>query len=203
MCSGSKHDSGLSNLSDEELVQRTLARGDRDERPFGELLRRHQGLVWRVAIGFFGSAQDAEDMTQDVFFTAHRKLQQFKGEASFATWLHRITTNRCKNELRRRSRRLQTVNEPLEEAAAAAPSLSPGPEAVTVRGRSVKRLARAVESLPPEDRRIIKLVDLDETPYKDAAELLGLSLGAVKMRVFRARGRLREAFHAEENRTDP
>ena len=166
----------------------------RDDRPFSELFHRHRGLVWRVAIGFFGNVQDAEDMTQDVFFTAHRKLEQFKGEASFRTWLHRITTNRCKNELRRRSRRLRTVNEPLEEAAAAATNGSPGPEAVTVRGRRLQRLALAIESLTPEDRRILRLVDLEQTPYKDVAELLGSSLGAVKMRVLRARARLREAF---------
>lgn len=193
----------LTELSDEELVGRMLDRGDRDERPFGELFRRHKGLVWRVALGFFGNVQDAEDMTQDVFFTAHRKLAQFKGEASFRTWLHRITTNRCKNELRTRSRRLRTVNEPLEEAAAAATNGSPGPEAVTVRGRRLQRLALAIESLTQEDRRLLRLVDLEQTPYKDVAELLGSSLGAVKMRVLRARARLREAFDTNEKRNDP
>lgn len=203
MSSGSNLVGELTELSDEELVGRMLDSGGRDERPFGELFRRHKGLVWRVALGFFGNVQDAEDMTQDVFFTAHRKLAQFKGEASFRTWLHRITTNRCKNELRRRSRRLRTVNEPLEEAAAATTNGSPGPEAVTVRGRRLQLLALAIESLTPEDRRILRLVDLEQTPYKEVAELLGSSLGAVKMRVLRARARLREAFDTNENRKDP
>ena len=191
----------LSQLSDPELVKRTLDRGDRDERPFSELFRRHRGLVWRVALGFFGNVEDAEDMTQDVFFTAHTKLAQFRGEASFRTWLHRITTSRCKNELRRRSRRLRTVREPLEEAAAAAANGSPGPEAVTVRGRRLQRLALALESLTPEERRVLRLVDLEQVPYKEVAELLGLSLGATKMRVLRARARLRDAFEKTENRT--
>jgi RNA polymerase sigma-70 factor (ECF subfamily) len=199
MSSGSNLVGELAELSDEELVGRMLDRGGRDERPFGELFRRHKGLVWRVALGFFGNVQDAEDMTQDVFFTAHRKLAQFKGEASFRTWLHRITTNRCKNELRRRSRRLRTVSQPLEEAAAAAANGSPGPEAVTVRGRRLQRLALALESLPPEDRRVLQLVDLESAPYKEVAEVLEVSLGAVKMRVLRARARLREAF----DRNDP
>lgn len=142
-------------------------------------------------------------MTQDVFFTAHAKLAQFKGDASFRTWLHRIATNRCKNELRTRSRRLRTVNEPLEEAAVAAANGSPGPEAVTVRGRRLRRLAVAIDSLTPEDRRLVRLVDLEQTPYKDVAERLGSSLGAVKMRVLRARVRLREAFDKTENRKAP
>lgn len=203
MSSGSNLDNDLGQLSDRQLVERTLDRGRRDDRPFGELFRRHRGLVWRVALGFFGNVQDAEDVTQDVFFTAYRKSAQFKGEASFRTWLHRIATNRCKNELRRRSRRLRTVNEPLEEAAAAATNGSPGPEAVTVRGRRLQRLALAIDSLTPEERRILRLVDLEQTPYKEVAEHLGLSLGAVKMRVLRARARLREAFDTTENRKEP
>ena len=202
MSSGSSLDNNLDQLSDRELVERTLDRGPRDDRPFSELFHRHKSLVWRVALGFFGNVQDAEDMTQDIFFTAYRKLEQFRGEASFRTWLHRITTNRCKNELRRRSRRLRTVNEPLEEAAAAATNGSPGPEAVTVRGRRLQRLALSIDSLTPEDRRILQLVDLEQTPYKEVAELLGLSLGAVKMRVLRARARLREAFDTTDKRKD-
>jgi len=203
MGSDSNANQDLGQLSDQELVERTLDREGRDERPFGELFRRHRGLVWRVAIGYFGNVQDAEDMTQDVFFTAHRKLAQFRGEASFRTWLHRIATSRSKNELRRRSRRLRTIDEPLEEAAATATNGSPGPEAVTVRGRRLQRLALAIDSLTPEEREVLRLVDLEQTPYKEVAELLGLSLGAVKMRVLRARGRLREAFDTTENRKDP
>ncbi len=202
MSSATHVDNNLGDLSDEQLVARSLDRGDRDDRPFAELFRRHSGMVWRLSIGFLGSAQDAEDMTQDVFFTAHRKLGQFKGEASFRTWLHRIATNRCKNELRRRSRRLRTVDEPLEEAAAAATNGSPGPEAVTVRGRSLQRLTRAMESLAPEDRRLLRLVELEHTPYREVASILGLSPGAVKMRVLRVRARLREAFATDEKRKD-
>lgn len=203
MSGGSNLDNDLGQLSDRELVERTLDRGRRDDRPFGELFRRHRGLVWRVALGFFGNVQDAEDLTQDAFFTAYRKLEQFRGEASFRTWLHRIAANRCKNELRRRSRRLRTVNKPLEEAAVAATNGSPGPEAVTVLGRRLQRLSLAIDAMTPQERRILQLVDLDQTPYKEVAELLGLSLGAVKMRVFRARARLRETFDTTENRKDP
>ena len=202
MSSASHLDDNLADLSDEQLVARARDRGGRDERPFAELFRRHSGMVWRLSIGFLGSAQDAEDMTQDVFFTAHRKLAQFKGEASFRTWLHRIASNRCKNELRRRSRRLRTVDEPLEEAAATATNGSPGPEAVMVRGRGLQRLARAMESLAPEDRGLLQLVELEHTPYRELAAAMGLSLGAVKMRVLRVRARLREAFSADEKRKD-
>lgn len=194
MSTGSSEGLVLDDLSDEELIAGFLDRGGRDERPFTVLLRRHRGLVWRVALGFFGNPQDAEDMTQEVFFTAYRKLNQFKGEASFRTWLHRIATNRCKNELRRRSRRLRTAGEPFEEIVTATVDASPGPEEVTIGRRGLQRLALAMESLSREERALLRLVEIDQTPYREVAETLGLSVGAVKMRVLRARAHLREVF---------
>lgn len=195
---GQGPDEALEGRSDEELIELFLSRGGRDERPFAELFRRHRGVVWRAALGFFGNPDDAEDMTQDVFFTAYRKLDQFKGEAAFRTWLHRIAVNKCKNELRRRSRRLRTVADPLDEAAASAVNGSPGPEAVVASRRAIGRLASAIASLTPDERRLLEQVDVEERPYREIADADGVSVSAVKMRVLRARARLRRALEAGE-----
>lgn len=192
------HRRPIEELPEEDLIALSRERRDRDDRPFAELFRRHRGFVWRSCIGFIGNPQDAEDLTQDVFFAAYKKLDQFRGDSSFRTWLHRIAMNTCKNEVRRRSRRLRTVDEGLEETAAATVSGAPGPEAAIAGGRRLQRLAAAIAALRPPERKILRLADVEQRPYNEIAEELGLSLGAVKMRVMRARLSLRGAFQTLE-----
>jgi RNA polymerase sigma-70 factor (ECF subfamily) len=187
----------LEELADDALVTLFLERGRRDDRPFAELFRRHRNHVWGVCLGFFGNSQDAEDIAQDVFFAAYRKLGQFRGEASFRTWLHRIAANLCKNEIRRRSRRIKTADVGFE-IAAEVPSTGEDAEVLAIRSGAAARLDAALASLRSEDRAILQRVDIEEEPYKEVATELGLSMGAVKMRVMRARLALRDAIRAQQ-----
>lgn len=180
-------------LSDEVLVEAYLETGRRDDAIFSELFRRRHADVWRICFAFFGNAQDAEDMTQEVFFTVYRKLAQFKGQSSLRTWLHRITSNTCKNELRRRSRRPQGSRAELAEDDLRLVSRATAEERLA-EGRRRDRLARAMEALSSEQRGLLRLVEFEGHPYSRIAADLGLSISAVKMRVLRARTALKTAY---------
>lgn len=195
-------DPQLHELPDLDLIRLTLERGDRDDRPFGELVRRHRSFVWRYCLAFFGNEQDAEDLAQDVLFTAFRKLHQFRGDASFRTWLNRIAANTCKNEIRRRSRRIRTEGDPHTDTEQALDA-SPGPETLANDAQKRDRLAAAGRSLPADERALLRWVEVERRPYKEIADDLDISVGAVKMRMLRARLALRGAFDALQKTEGP
>ena len=110
------------DLSDAELVALFQARDGRDDRPFRELFRRYQQVVWRACYGMMRNSRDAEDLTQEVFFKAYRNLTKFEGRSSFKTWIYRIAINTSQNEIRRRSRRAQEAETAVEDMAEYLPS---------------------------------------------------------------------------------
>ncbi len=176
----------MTHLTDEELVQLCQQRGNRDDRPFQELLRRYQRLVWRVCYRFMGNGDDAEDLTQEVFFKVYRNLASFEGRSTFKTWLYRIAINTAQNELRARARRPQESETELETAAEFIPMPETVEETVLEKGKS-ERLAAAFASLRPEDVQILHYKDIEQKQYDEIAALLGIGLSATKMRVQRAR----------------
>lgn len=184
---------GLGALTDEALIELCLARGDRDERPFRELFRRHRNGVWRACYGYMRNRDDAEDMTQDVFFKAFRSLHQFQGRSAFKTWLYRIAINTCQNEIRRRSRRPQESGMTMDTMAETLTDRET-PESYWSDRAPFDHLAQAFMMLRPEERKVLQLKDLDERPYNEVAEMMEISLSAAKMRVQRARLALRSTY---------
>ncbi|HEY48092.1 MAG TPA: RNA polymerase sigma factor [Anaerolineae bacterium] len=183
----------LTELTDQALVDLCKKRGAKDDRPFEELVKRHQAAVWRVCYYFMGDALDAEDIVQDVFFKAHRGLPEFEGRASFRTWLNQITINTCKNELRMRSRRPAVVEEELgdvREPIEMAEGLDQRWQGMTGR----EELALALEMLQPDQFTALQLRDVESRSYAEVAQMLGISQSAAKMRVQRARLALRGAL---------
>ncbi len=176
----------ITQLTDEELVQLCQERGDRDERPFQELMRRYQRLIWRVCYRFMGNSNDAEDLTQGVFFKVYRNLTSFEGRFTFKNWVYRIAINKAQNELRGRARRPQESETELETAAEFIPMPETVEETVLEQGRK-ERLAAAFASLRPEDVQILQYKDIEQKQYDEIAILLGIGLSATKMRVQRAR----------------
>ena len=169
-------------------------RGTGDSRPFTELFHRHQRFVWRICYRFVWNTQDAEDLMQEVFFKTYRSLPQFRGASSFRTWLHQIAANTARNELRRRSRRPQMSDTPLELLIEIMPR-----GAAAAAHTSLPRLAQAWERLRPEERQVLHLKDLEQRPYEEITKMLGISLSAAKMRVLRARIALKEVYRRLEN----
>jgi RNA polymerase sigma-70 factor (ECF subfamily) len=183
----------LAELSDESLIKLVLQNQYRDQRPFWELVNRHRETVWRVCYRFLGNSQDAEDLTQEVFFRAYRALPQFQGKSSFKTWVYRIAINTSQNELRRLARRPQLAETAVEDMAEFLPS-SDTPESVWLEHEKQLTLQTALGQLRSEDVEVLLLKDIDERPYLEISEILGISVSAAKMRVQRARMALQQTY---------
>lgn len=140
----------LAELSDELLIKLVLQNQYRDQRPFWELVNRHRETVWRVCYRFLGNSQDAEDLTQEVFFRAYCALPQFQGKSSFKTWVYRIAINTSQNELRRLARRPQLAETAVEDMAEFLPS-SDTPEFVWLEHE--KQLTSSKRHSASSDRR--------------------------------------------------
>ncbi|MFH9419699.1 RNA polymerase sigma factor [Streptomyces sp. NPDC017529] len=166
--------------------------GEGDEGAFEVLVRRHSAQLLRLATRLLGSRTDAEDAVQDAFVSAWRRIPEFRGDASFQTWMYRIVTNRCLNLLRARrpTQDLGSVPEP------SAPEHASSPVRAAESTAAVEALTRAMAGLTPEQRACWVLRELHALPYEDIAEVVGISLQAVRGRVFRARRYLTEAMGA-------
>lgn len=190
----------LAQASDERLIELALDRGDRDDRPFAELFRRHHNNVWRLCYRYLKDPQDAEDLTQEVFFRAYRALHAFEGKAAFKTWLYRIAANACLNELRRRQRQPVLAQPTFEDMEPALPATL-GVEAEAL---SQTTLREAWRRLAPHEREVLYLREVEDCSYEEIAARLGIGLSAAKMRVQRARRALQAAFrHVERDEANP
>jgi RNA polymerase sigma-70 factor (ECF subfamily) len=179
----------LSLLSDIELMQRCQLRGAKDDRPFQELLHRYQAAIWRICYNFTGNRQDAEDLTQEAFFKVYRSLRQFEGRSSFKSWLYRIAINTCKNEIRRRNSRPQLAEIVVESVPGSA-----SVEQEVQRRQQSRHLALALAQLTPEAYEVWHLKDVEQRPYGEIAQRLGIGISAAKMRVLRARQAIQLAY---------
>jgi RNA polymerase sigma-70 factor, ECF subfamily len=152
---------------------------DGDVTAFESLVRTHADAVYGHALRFFGDRQFAEDATQEVFLKVYRSLAGFDGRSSFSTWLFRLTRNVCIDQLRR-NKRVPAPMDPVDLTPPAVPDFADG--VVTAEAVEI-----AMATLPPEDRDALNAVTLFDLPYEDAAAVLGVPVGTVKSRVFRAR----------------
>jgi RNA polymerase sigma-70 factor, ECF subfamily len=165
--------------TDRALIDRHVA-GDRDA--FGELVRRHQDRLWRVALRTLGNPDDAADAVQDAFVSAYRAAGAYRGDAAVTTWLHRIVVNACLDLVRRRSSR---PTAPLDETAtglADADALSPR--------ETAHEVLSALRKLPVDQAAAVVLVDVEGFSVADTAAILDVPEGTVKSRCARARSRL-------------
>ncbi len=142
--------------------------------------------MYRVALRLLGSDSDAQDATQETFVRAWRGLGRFRGESAVATWLYRIVTNRCLNVI--------AARRPAESLDLDLRSVSGDPAEITEQRERFAAVARRVASLVPEQRAAVVLRDFEGLSYEDVAEVLGVSVPAVKGRIHRGRlSVLREA----------
>jgi RNA polymerase sigma factor, sigma-70 family len=168
-----------------------------DRRAFDELVRRTYLDLFTLAIRLTGNEEDARDVVQDAYLRAWKGIGSFRGDAQLSTWLYRITANAASTHMSRR-RRLRT--EPL------LPGLDPAelrhevqPEAMTETNLDLERIAQAVDELPVKLRSVVVLRDIYGLPHDAIAEELGISVSAAKVRLHRARKRLRDEM-VEEGR---
>jgi RNA polymerase sigma-70 factor, ECF subfamily len=172
--------------TDAGLIERTR-RGELTA--FEELVERHRDVVFRSAARIVG-AEDAEDVTQDVFLRAFHRLEQYRGAAAFRTWLLQITQNAALNALARARRRPTEADIEPPDVPDQDPVRQPAKE--LERRERQQRLERKLQLLRPEYRSLLVLRDLEGFSYDEIAEVLEMPLGSVKGRLHRARGELIE-----------
>ena len=153
---------------------------------FRLLLDAHGPALWRIAGAYARSRPDREDLYQDMLLQAWRSLPSFRGEASERTWLTRIALNVAIGAVRRRTTR-DTADAPT--AVETAPASGPDPLTEADRADTRQRLYAAVRQLPEVDRALVVL-SLEERPHAEIADVLGLSVSNVAVRLHRARQRL-------------
>jgi RNA polymerase sigma-70 factor (ECF subfamily) len=163
-------------------VDRTLVRrfqaGDRQA--FVELMQRHERRVYNLAYRMLGRPEDARDATQDAFLSCYRHLERFRGEAAFATWLHRIAVNACYDALRKR---------PLAVSMDAL-SLEPPAADHAERASAAADVHRGLQAVPPEFRSVLILFELQDLSVDEIAAALEIPVGTVKSRLHRGRAAL-------------
>jgi RNA polymerase sigma-70 factor (ECF subfamily) len=177
--------------SDERLVRR-FQEGSADA--FEVLVQRHGTRVYNLCFRILGDPEEAADASQDTFLAALRKLNTFRGDSAFTTWLHRVAVNACYDSLRRKRRRplLQIVRD--EDDDRPEPSL-PSPDHADQVVFSVD-VGRALMEVPEEFRVVLVLADVRDLPYDEIARMLEIPVGTVKSRVFRGRAALGRALGA-------
>ncbi|HEX5510893.1 MAG TPA: RNA polymerase sigma factor SigM [Actinomycetales bacterium] len=175
---------GAEPTDDRELMAAHVA-GDPDA--FAELVRRHSGRLWAVALRTCGDPDEAADALQDALVAAFRSAATYRGDAAVTTWLHRIVVNACLDRLRR-NRNRRTV--PLPDQERELPShvdVQTDEHAAT---ETRLDLVQALAALPEHQRLALVLVDMEDLPVAEAAEVLGVPQGTVKSRCARGRATL-------------
>jgi RNA polymerase sigma-70 factor, ECF subfamily len=170
----------------------------RDEAAFNELVRRHQGPVFRLLERMLGNAAEAEDVAQDVFVSAFKAIDGFRGDSALGTWLYRIAANHGKNRLKYLARRGKTGVRELDEqtaAVSAAADARPITPVEQVESQEAQgHLQQAFASLDEEQRLLLSLRDMENMSYEEIRQVTELPIGTVKSKLHRARLALHERF---------
>ena len=161
---------------------------------FNDLVKATYNDTYSLALRLVGNAEDARDVVQDTYLRAFRAISRFRGESAVGTWLFRITSNCAHNVIRRRrpTEPLVEANTPIDDD----PSHDPAAAAEGSELRS--RLLAALATLPAKLREVVELRELADLSHDAIAKRLGISESAAKVRLHRARAKLRELFLADE-----
>ncbi len=159
-----------------------------DAAAWEELVRRYWGFAFRIAYRLLRQREEAEDAAQDAFLRLYQTLDSFRGQAQFRTWFYRIVVNAALARLPK------VEHEPLEEQVwtAIVEEADKDPEALVLQREQQRLLETAIQQLPPELRVVFILREAEGLRYVEIAEILGIPIGTVESRLFRARSLLRQ-----------
>jgi len=185
-------------VSDELSLVQAAKKGDVGA--FGELVKRYDRNVFRIALHITQNREDAEDVVQDAFLKAYENLEQFQGQSKFYTWLVRIAVNEALMKLRRRRpERMVSLDQEVQTEEDSMPrevaDWSPNPEQLYNQAELRDILGKTIQGLPPSFRTVFVLRDVEGLSTEETAQALELSVPAVKSRLLRARLQLRERLN--------
>jgi RNA polymerase sigma-70 factor (ECF subfamily) len=190
----------MPRLTDRELVERARTG---DEEAFGQLVRRHQPRIHRLAAHMLRDRAEAEDVAQETFIRAYRALARFDGRSEPYTWLYRIAVNLSLNALRsRKSHKTSTqADDPRLDAIVAERQSSADPPEDAARRQLYQALTEGIDKLSDTLRTTLILVCIDGRSHEEASVILGAPEGTIAWRVHEARRKLKE--YMEERGFDP
>lgn len=192
---------GIVKTEDEERLLKAAAAGD--QTAFSEIVSAYERLVYNTVKSKVLSAEDAMDISQEVFLKIWRALPNWRGECRFATWVYKVCINASLDFLRRAPERTEPLNgypdadgdeHPLEIAD---DSVCSSPEGKLEQSETTLAVRRAIAKLPDDQRQVVVLRDIEGYSYEEIAEMLSLGIGTVKSRINRARCRLKAVLEAE------
>ncbi len=188
------------NVANDDLNELVVAARSGDRAAFDELVRRTHAATYTLALRLTLNEEDARDVTQEAYLRAYKGLKNYRGDAQFSTWLYRITANCASTFLSTRTRHrheeLGEVHEPIDLSHEADVEMMAGSSELR------DRLEVAMAQLPPRLRAVVVLRDVYDLPHEAIAAELGISVSAAKVRLHRARHRLRVLMFPEIDEVD-
>jgi RNA polymerase sigma factor (sigma-70 family) len=177
-----------SGPTDTEIIEKTLAG---DTRIFSELVKRYQNFVFTITLRYTPNREDAEEIAQDAFVKAFKSLGNFRGESKFSTWLFTITTTSCLSFLRKKKLDIRSLDN--EKVMAVVENQDSGFSANQLETKSRQSMVNeAIQLLSGDDANILTLFYKGEQSLEEISEVMGIEANAVKVRLHRARARLKE-----------
>ena len=175
-----------------------------DAAAFERLYQKHSGRVYALCMRMLRNSDEAEDSTQEVFLQVFRKIQGFRGDSAFSTWLHRVTVNTVLMRLRRNRLIQKPINsdpEQGEETGRGRPELGE-PDARLEGYVDRVTLEKAIGQLPPGCRLMFVLYDIQGYAHREIAKIVGCSVGNAKSQLHKARTRLRQLLSRNKSNTE-
>src|ERR1035438_4395595 len=175
-----------------------------DHRAFAQLYSLHKKRIYSLCMRMVGNTAEAEDMTQETFLQLHRKIDTFRGDSAFSTWLHRLAINVVLMHLRKKGLSLISMDEAMEPDPQGSPGRGFGALDLSLSG-SIDRMAleRAVGNLPAGYRLVFVLHDIEGYEHNEIAAMLDCSIGNSKSQLHKARLKLRDALRTSLRREGP
>jgi RNA polymerase sigma-70 factor (ECF subfamily) len=183
-----RDDVAHARLSDVVLAVRAR---DGDRRALETLVERHASGVRRLAGYLLSDQQDAEDAAQEALAKLCTRIDQFRGESRFSTWLYSLVANTCRDMGERQRRRR---HQPLDATDHAEPTNEAGPQDLALQREQRRVLALRMADLSDDQRRVMVMKDVLSLSYEEIAEVLGMPVGTVKCHAHRGRARMRRAM---------
>ncbi|MGE3620307.1 MAG: RNA polymerase sigma factor [Acidimicrobiia bacterium] len=173
-----------------DVAELVAAAKDGDRRAFEDLVRATHAETYTLALRLTGNEEDARDVVQEAYLRAFKGLKRFRGDAQFSTWMYRITANCAATQLGRRARHRHDQLDDADPVVDERPAHDP--QAQVDLGELRDRLTEALVDLPPRLRQVVVLRDIYDLPHEAIAAELGISESAAKVRLHRARKKLRD-----------
>lgn len=174
--------------NDNEIISRVL-RGEQSL--YADLVKRYQNFVFTITLRYTTSREDAEEIAQDVFVKAYRSLENFRGESKFSTWLYTIVTTTCVTFLRKKKLEVYSLDN--EKVFEAADNIAGGFKANQVEQKSRAQMVNeAIRLLSTDDAKVINLFYKGEQSLEEIAHIMGMEANTVKVKLHRARARLKD-----------